>query len=354
MVLTGTISSSGVTKAIYDYWEYFEPIRENGPPQCISNIERLTNVVDNILIGKNDTTLTLKLKSAFQLGNLTSSHDFVSLLSIPLGYWQSRNWDPKQDDSTFFDYCNVITNSSIVYPSTVALKSSVEELLDASGSGYETNSLTIPMLNFIGFINSSFVEACARRNRTLDECFSSQSGPFLGTSYNDDDISQEWRSWPYQYCTEWGYLQTGSGVPADQLPLLSRLIDLEYSSIICREAFNITSPPNIDAVNKYGGWNAAYERLAFIDGQADPWVEATPHSSHVESRNSTASQPFILIDGAVHHWDENGLFLNETTPTLPPQPVAYVQKLENQFVREWMHEWHLQRTHRYNLQQPFN
>jgi hypothetical protein len=351
-VTTGTISSSGVTKAIHDYWEYYEPIRENGPPHCISNIQKLTDVVDSILIGKNDKALTKKLKSAFQLGNLTSNHDFVSLLSSPLGYWQSRNWDPEQDDSTFFNYCNVITNSSVVYPSTAGLETSVGELLDASGSEHAISSLTIPMLNFIGFINSSFVESCTRRHRTQDQCFSSQNGPFFGTSYIDDDISQDWRSWPYQYCTEWGFLQTGSGVPADQLPLISRLIDLEYSSIICREAFNITTSPNTNAVNKYGGWDAAYERLAFIDGQADPWIEATPHSSHVEGRASTASQPFILIEGAVHHWDENGLFLNETTTSLPPQPVAQVQKSENQFVNEWMQEWQLHRRIRYNLQQP--
>ena len=29
-----------------------------------------------------------------------------------------------------------------------------------------------------------------------------------------------------------GYLQTGSGVPQDQLPLISRTIDLEYSTLV--------------------------------------------------------------------------------------------------------------------------
>ena len=107
---------------------------------------------------------------------------------------------------------------------------------------------------------------------------------------------------------------------------------------------NITTPSNVDAVNKYGGYNISYPRLAFIDGSADPWRPATPHAFEqgAKQRNSTASEPFILIDGAVHHWDENGLFPNETTASLPPPPVADTQKEEVQFVLEWMQEWQLE------------
>lgn len=34
--------------------------------------------------------------------------------------------------------------------------------------------------------------------------------------------------------------------------------------------------------------------------------------------------------------DENGLFPNETTPTLPPAPVANTQKFEHAFIKEWL------------------
>jgi hypothetical protein len=34
--------------------------------------------------------------------------------------------------------------------------------------------------------------------------------------------------------------------------------------------------------------------------------------------------------------DENGLFPNETTPSLPPKPVAAAQKSEREFVQAWM------------------
>lgn len=141
----------------------------------------------------------------------------------------------------------------------------------------------------------------------------------------------------------WGYLQTGSGVPADQLPLISRLIDLDFLSVVCREAFNITTPSQVERINKHGGVNISYPRLANIDGEWDPWRHASPHRIGLPERESTVSEPFILIDNAVHHWDENGVFPNETRPGLPPKPVAEAQRAEVKFVRAWMKQWRKRR-----------
>lgn len=49
----------------------------------------------------------------------------------------------------------------------------------------------------------------------------------------------------------------------------------------------------------------------------------------------------MLIKGAVHHWDENGRFPNETTAELPPQSVRETQELEVMEVMEVM-EWMLE------------
>ena len=60
-----------MTKAIYDFWEYYEPVREYGPPDCILATQKLTNIVDNILIGKNSTKGLIKeLKTAFGLQDI--------------------------------------------------------------------------------------------------------------------------------------------------------------------------------------------------------------------------------------------------------------------------------------------
>lgn len=60
----------------------------------------------------------------------------------------------------------------------------------------------------------------------------------------------------------------------------------------------------------------------------------------------------MMIEGAVHHWDENGLFKNQTVDYppdfLPPPAVRDTQAQELQFVQEWMQEWqqHIMRRQR--------
>lgn len=269
---------------------------------------------------------------------MTYDNDFASVLTETLGYWQSRNWDPAVNSDVFYQYCSNITSTSMLYPNTESLRANVTSLITAA-QYTASDALVSQMLNYIGYINYTQVFPCALDDATQDACFSAHNATF----YAQDGITQTWRSWPYQYCTEWGFLQTGSGTPADQLPLVSRTNTIEYESLICVEAFNITTPPNLEAANKYGGYNISYPRLAIIDGSADPWRLATPHAfeAGARHRNSTASEPFILIEGAVHHWDENGLFPNQTTAELPPPPVADTQKQELQFVQEWMEEWEL-------------
>lgn len=335
-VYWGAISSSGVVAAIYDYWAYFEPIRVYGEPACISNIQKITHALDNILIGLNDSATTAELKGAWGLPNVTYDDDFMYTLTSGLDTWQNKNWDPALNDPTFDIFCSNITSDSIVYPETKGLTSTVQDLLKKGGYGSEKSTLTTPMLNWIGWLAENVVDSCYE---TQDSCFSTHKPEF----YAQDDITQDWRSWPYQYCSQWGYLQTGSGVPKHQLPLVSRTNNLAWNSIICVEAFNITTPPNVDAINKYGSFDLSYPRLAMIDGEQDPWRPATAHASPfnttAHNRTDTISEPFILIDGGVHHWDENGLFMNETTSDLPPAPVKKTQTKELQFVVAWMYEW---------------
>lgn len=336
-IFWGTISSSGVTKAIYDYWAYYEPVAQYGPPACIAAQKTFTHIVDNIIIGKKDAKLTSTLKNAFGLGNLTYNDDFANELSSGVGNWQSLNWDPAVSSPEFYNFCNNISSTDVLYPATASKKQTAAHLI--TEGGYKADdALVNQMLNYIGYINLTLVSGWAESSETQDQYFSQHNvDSYQSTSYS----AQGWRSWAYQYCTEWGFLQTGSGVPHNQLPLISRLIDLPYTSLVCKYAFNITSPPDTQSVNKYGGYNIAYDRLAIIDGEWDPWRPATPHAFGygARPRKSTTDQPFILIADAVHHWDENGLFPNETTTELPPKPVADAQKAEIKFVKAWMQEW---------------
>jgi hypothetical protein len=337
---TGSISSSGVVEAIWDYWAYFEPIRVYAPPACVSTTQKVINVVDNIIFSGNNASIT-ELKGAFGLPNVTYNDDFAAAVGFGIDSWQNKNWDPAVNDPTFAQFCANISTQTLLFPSTAPLNSTAVDLLQTGGWGNESSSLTTPLLNWIGWLSENYVSSCS--TPVQDSCF----GTHNATYYEQDDITQDWRSWPYQYCTQWGFLQTGSGVPKTQLPLWSRTNDLAYFSIICNDAFGIYTPPNIKAINKYGGFNISYPRLAIVDGEWDPWRPSTPHASPFNStavnRTSTTSEPFILIEDAVHHWDENGLFRNETTGALPPAPVRDTQKQEIAFVKAWVLEWQQQK-----------
>ena len=281
----------------------------------------------------------------------------VTSLSDGLDAWQSLNWDPAVTSPDFYYWCGNISSTQIQWPNTAGLATTVASLIEAAGHPSNT-SLINQMLNWIGYANYTEVTPCAQLGMTQDQCFSQRNA----TYYAQDDLTQPWRSWPYQYCTQWGYLQTGSGFPVNEQSLVSRLLTLQYNSYICNYAFDIYTPPDTDAINKYGGYNISYPRLAIIGGEWDPWRPATPQAweSGAKNRTSTIEQPDLLIPRAIHHvsslfsipadelrgcglttkqWDENGLFPNQTNSTLPPQTIQTVQSQERQFVLAWMEEW---------------
>lgn len=333
----GAISSSGVTEAITDYWQYFEPIKDFGPPACISNHLKFINLIDNILLGDNDTTIA-SLKSAFGLQNLTYLDDFAQTVSEGIYGWQSKNWDPAVNSNSFNNYCNVITSNTTSSNATDSVKSTVSSLIVAGGWANESSTLLTPVLNLIGYVNTNFVSRC---RGTQDSCFSNH--PEYATYLDDKNNSNyDALSWQYQVCTQWGYYQNGAGYPKDVLPMISRLVDIPYFQFPCQHAFGLPGTPDTDVINQYGGFNLSYSRLAVIGGEQDVWRPASGLSQYVPDRlgePSTTDQPLILIQGAVHHWDENGLFPNETTATLPPQPVKDAQSQEATFVKAWVDEF---------------
>ncbi|KAH7406599.1 serine peptidase-like protein [Phaeosphaeria sp. MPI-PUGE-AT-0046c] len=322
----GAISSSGVTVAIYDYWQYFEPARMFGPPDCIKNTQVLIDVMDNILLKDNNTAKVQSLKNVFGLGNVTDNRDFANQVTGVYGL-QSTNWDPEENSASLFNYC---TNMTAV-PQSENLRTAVADIVSAAGYGNDMHAQNVT-LNAISWLNSTALAGWRRSNRTQDQYFTTLNTTALQSLTSIEDYGAI--SWSYQVCTEWGYIQTGN-TPKEIMPLISRTLDVEYLTFFCRAQFNITSPPDVEKVNKYGAYDIDYERLAHLGGNADPWRPATP-LWYPESRNSSTDHPWHLISWGVHHWEENGIFPNETTPLLPPPQVVYAQQFLKNFVVDWL------------------
>ncbi|KAF2872853.1 serine carboxypeptidase S28-domain-containing protein [Massariosphaeria phaeospora] len=330
----GAISSSGVTTAIYDYWEYYEPIRQFAPPDCVRNTQTMVDVVDSILLHDDQKDKVARLQEAFGLGQITDKRDFANVLTSGITGWQSTNWDPELNSPSFFYYCGNLTGT-VNYDNVEHLRPTVKELV--SVGGYVNDSLVENItLNAIGYFGRTSVAAWNESGETQDAFFSVLNDTF----WQDTSLvaAEAWRSWSYQVCTEWGYIQTGS-TPADIKPLISRTLDLEYLTYFCRSAFNITQPPDLWQVNKYGNYSIEYSRLAIIGGNADPWRPATPLANGSSTRVSSTDKPWLEIAHGVHHWEENGVPANETTPIFPPAQVVYAQQFVKNFVIDWVKEF---------------
>ncbi|KAL5332946.1 serine carboxypeptidase S28-domain-containing protein [Aspergillus crustosus] len=342
-VFWGAVSSSGVTAAIIDYWDYYEPIRNYGPADCIDSIQTTIDIVDRILIDNAaNETLRSDLQSAFGVAPPISNINFVSQISGQVGSFQSRSWAPAIGSYAFRHYCDNITAPYPLHPprNTTAL---LPGLLEAAGYDPTNKTLVTSLRNTISYFNPS--------PKTSEEEEEEEQAETEKSLKQETLPKSSGTSWNYQVYTEWGYFMPGSSVPSTIRPLISRLITLQESSSFCLTDFNISTPPDVARINKHGSFNFSYPRVAIIGGAADPWRDATPHAEWAEGRQSTDEEPFLLVDlaaedvwdgiaGAVHHWDQNDLSETEYEEgKRPPREIVALQREIVRFVGVWLESW---------------
>ncbi|SDA03047.1 BZ3500_MvSof-1268-A1-R1_Chr11-1g03276 [Microbotryum saponariae] len=292
----GGIVSSGVIQPIINFHEYYEPIRKSAPRKCMKLLITHTNLIDQLL-DLNNYTVTSTLKGLFGLPNVSRSDDFVNTLALPLGSWQERNWDPAVGSKDFDIFCDAVTSSKHVPISprqAAVLQPPIKKIKWASATELDD------LAKYARFIRTQVASSCP-------------------------------------YCTEYGFFITSS--PNANRRLVSKRINLKYSSEICHLAFppgklvSVPKTPQIKRIERYGGLAMKGSRLAFVDGSEDPWLYATRHSSHAKKRPDTLSGPYKLIEGGVHHWDENG------RPKGEPKIIREIHAEEIKFVGHWIDQW---------------
>lgn len=99
-------------------------------------------------------------------------------------------------------------------------------------------------------------------------------------------------------CTQWGYFMPAP--PAGWPSIISRKITLEHTSKVCKQAyppgkhFAVPEVPDVEEVNSRGSYAIEAHRLAFIDGDRDPWRPAV----------SVSCCPALMIDASSRHRTE--------------------------------------------------
>lgn len=307
----GAIASSAVTHAQIDFPQYFDPIQQYGPPECIAAIESSVKAIDAILdlpgpAGKF-------LKRMFGLEELEDD-DFADVLQSPLGAWQAQNWNPKVGSHAFQGFCDALLDGH-------------------AGSSIGLIKVPAAVVNYAKYIKENIVSQCPEE-AGIEACFGSHNDEV----YLADDLDQVWRLWMFQVCTQWGYFMPAH---TDGPSLLSKRLTLDFTSKLCKQAypsgkhFSVPEWPDVEEVNRRGDYAIQSDRLAFIDGDRDPWRTMTPQADWAPKRQSTSSRPRHIIPDAIHHYDENGLKDHSDEPSR----IKRVHAMEVEFIQAWLKEW---------------
>uniref|UniRef100_V5F0R2 Hydrolytic enzymes of the alpha/beta hydrolase fold n=2 Tax=Kalmanozyma brasiliensis (strain GHG001) TaxID=1365824 RepID=V5F0R2_KALBG len=354
----GAIASSAVVAAVDEFPEYFYPIARGAPTNCSQAIQAAIAGIDEILApnpltGGNqpdrDANRTAQLLKLFGVEGLTNLGDLASLNTIPLGAFQSLNWDPAVTSTEFGKFCKVLTTYG----------ADGKYSADSVSAQLKSEGFHVPreVHAYAHYMRKNYILPCTQGEdgqpgASADECFGTDFEAFASQTQLDAN-----RAWTFQYCSTWGYIMTAPPAP-QYIPspdgkskyfvssgpkLVSTLLDYAYSHEICEKGFpageHYTMParPDIDEVNKLGNFKLAVDRLAFIDGQYDPWRPATVHSEEFAyggAREDTVTRPFKLIPDCWHHCDENGVKDEKKTP----ERVRLIHEQQVEFVKAWLKE----------------
>ncbi|WFD06482.1 hypothetical protein MVES1_001827 [Malassezia vespertilionis] len=326
----GAIASSAVVGASVDLPEYYYAVARYSPSKCAQAMQHAVHALDAIIAPSEEVNVTQAdaLRSLFNASNVTSLDDFASLVAVPLGIFQSNTWENDARVSPWQRFCASLVNG------TRAAQLRKEHALALA----QLPSVPDTLLNW-GDVVRGLLPESGDAWRMSDPSFFRQDGGVLSDN----------KAWTFQVCTEYGYYQLAPPIPhlatgqASGPKILSARIDARLYQTLCDQGFTpgthfaMPKTPNVSIPNAYGNMHLAVDRLAFIDGQADPWRSMTPHSEEYAfggNRPDTINRPFKLIPDCWHHCDSTAL-LNRTAE---PERIQNVHNEQEAFVRAWLKE----------------
>ncbi|KNG45956.1 extracellular serine carboxypeptidase [Stemphylium lycopersici] len=339
--LWGAIASSAPLLAIQNVWQYLEAIRLRADPLCIQVVTTVVADIDDEIdrAGLDEDGEIIineplaRYREMFNLGTEKTVRDFMNQVATPLGLWQRRSWDERQQDNQAWEYfCANLTQGI-----------SLEETADSQITKGDQESKAVfhsrAMENYAYYIRHYLAVGHQRETPQLsqargDDMFAFGEIRRNKTEAQKTDLGQVWRLWYWQACTEWGYFSAAEPFP---LPaVLSRSLSEFYLTEVCRFAYGFPDDYNVtvDRINKYGGVTLHDRRLLFVNGEDDPWLHVTAHSPLAGDMHTKLGDGHLLRQGG---------FANDRTalPKLSDEPaeIRFVHEKEIEAVRAWVAEW---------------
>ncbi|OTB00961.1 hypothetical protein M426DRAFT_266744 [Hypoxylon sp. CI-4A] len=299
-----THASSAPVQAIYDYWEYFDPVQQGMPKNCSEDYSAIIDYVDSVFTyGTQEEQADLK--ELFGLQDLAHLDDAASTISSPIWSWQGIQF--VSGYSSFFQMCDAIegvtSNSTTWSNSTngIGVKKALPNFAKwfksqylpkyCSGYGYEE------------WADPDSV-ACFDTYNAASPMFTDHSG---SNSFG--------RTWEWMVCNEpLFYYQTGA--PINRPTVFSRLVNAEYYQRQCDLFFpqegsytygSALGKTSTDTNAHTKGWDLpdylnTTSRIFWVNGEFDPWRSSSVASEFRPDGplKNTATAPSVVIPGAHH------------------------------------------------------
>ncbi|KAF8894239.1 serine carboxypeptidase S28-domain-containing protein [Gymnopilus junonius] len=293
-VIFASWASSAPVQAQVDMSSYYKAAERSMTRNCSADWVAVTKYVDDTLSGSNETAvmnMKFELLKAHLSGpggnttgangltmakaNSTSNVNAASVLMDPLNFYQYYGFK-----DSILPFCNI-------------LESQNRTAEPVEGGVVAQFGIDIGFKSFLTAISE------------VD---------YAAIPGDPDDPVQD-RSWMWQYCSEYGFYQRGD--PNNPLSIETSFLSLELFQQQCDETFpkGLPSSPQVQNVNKYGGWKMNPSNVMFSNGEFDPWrtmglasIESNaPNrkpSVSVPACNTPASSPSsffgITYDNMVH------------------------------------------------------
>ncbi|XP_027345781.1 probable serine protease EDA2 isoform X1 [Abrus precatorius] len=224
----GSLASSAVVLAVYDFTEFDQQVGESAGPECKAVLQETTQLIEQKL-----ATNGKALKASFNADDLEIDGDFMYLVADAA--------------AVAFQY----GNPDKVCKPMVEAKKAGEDLVDT----------------YAKYVKEYYIGTFGVNVQTYDQKYLKK------TAINEDSSA---RLWWFQVCTEVAYFQVA---PSND-SIRSSKVDTKYHLDLCKNVFETGIFPDVDATNiYYGGTKIAGSKIIFTNGSQDPWRHASKQTS---------------------------------------------------------------------------
>jgi hypothetical protein len=305
-------SSSAPVESVSDYWGYFLPVQQGMPKNCSTDVALVIDHMDEVLT-TGSAEEVLALKTQFGMQDVKHNDDFMAALENGPWLWQGNQF---YRNTGFFDWCDYIENVHVsqIGNSTSNSTAANTTIPGAAGVGLEkalAGYAAWAKADFLPGYCESFGYFSGELNTDCLDTYNASNPMFTDTSLSNTLD----RQWVWMTCNEpFGYWQTGA--PRDRPSIVSRLVDADYWIRQCGLYFppapdgteyGIAEGRTEEDVNGYtDGWrNVNTTRLIYVNGEFDPWREASV-SSDLRPEGpleGTEWVPVKIVPGGFHTSD---------------------------------------------------